>query len=116
MGRPAPNTAKFCSKVGRSVKSTQRAAASSDSSALSVTSSPIPAGSPAEIPIVARIGKTGGLFVVFVFVFLVHVLNVMLQNEDIGIWSAVQFNGVFVIPFNRAFDDFPILENDDHGG
>src|SRR5262249_29600933 len=83
---PAANSTRLRSNTKRSANSTHRASGASGASGkvveidLRTTSRPIPAGSPAVIPIVGRMRETGKMRLVdvLVLVFLIHVLDVML--------------------------------------
>src|SRR6266699_3456417 len=77
---PAANSTRLRSNTKRSAKSTHRASGRVVDIDLRTTSRPIPAGSPAVIPIAGRMRETGELRLVdvLVLVFLIHVLDVML--------------------------------------
>src|SRR5207245_4512538 len=112
---------------------------SNDEIDLRTTSSPIPAGSPAVIPMVACmrgnsvaavcdrrrssiltlpavIDRRYSLRLVdfLVLVFLVHVLDVVLQDQEVRLTSPIHLDAVFVVPFDDALNNFAVLQNDDH--
>src|SRR5689334_2870129 len=49
-----------------------------------------------------------------VLVFLIHVLDVMLQDEEVRLRRSIYFNRVLIVPVNDSLDRFAVLQNDDH--
>src|SRR5262245_42865465 len=51
-----------------------------------------------------------------VLVLLEHVLDVVLEQEDVGLAHPVDLEGSLVVPLDRAPDLFAVLEHDHHAG
>src|SRR5262245_55482541 len=75
---PAPKRATFRSNATRSVNRTQRADERNDEIDFRTTSRPMPAGSPAVIPMVACMKNVRASVDFLVLVFFVHVFDVVL--------------------------------------
>ena len=59
--------------------------------------------------------RHGSLIVFFVFVFLVKVLDVVLEHHYVRIGVTFHANGILVVPLDCSADYFAILQNNDHG-
>src|SRR5215831_12900863 len=106
-GRSLPKRAWLRSRISRSVKSIHRAESRTRGTAFRTTSNPMPAGSPDEIAMVGFMkekGKERELVVFLVFVLFVHVLDVVLQNQQVGFWPAIDLNRIFVVPLDGSLD------------
>src|SRR5262245_23921412 len=115
--RLRPKTRAQCDRYWASpiITGAQAARTSSSNAALSVTSGPMPAGSPIVRPMRGLVLAAAGAcafmrrsssqcarsrVLVAIFPILVHILDVMLENEQVRSLVAVQFDAVFIVPFD----------------
>src|SRR6266511_2592051 len=129
--RLKPKTLAQCDRYWASpiITASQAARTSSSNAALSVTSGPMPAGSPMVRPMRSLVLAAAGACAfmrrhssqcarwrgsVAVSLILVHILDVMFENEQVRAFVAVQFDAVFIVPFDCAAQFLIVPQYEDH--
>src|SRR6266545_2184489 len=129
--RLKPKTLAQCDRYWASpiITGSQAARTSSSNAALSVTSGPMPAGSPMVRPMRSLVLAAAGACAfmrrhssqcarwrgsVAVSLILVHILDVMFENEQVRAFVAVQFDAVFIVPFDCAAQFLIVPQYEDH--